>query len=177
MAKATRETAWFEFTGVASTGHGPQVPIGLTFVDKEHAITKGLADWTTIREELYNNSAGKLLDTAHALARGKQMIRGRGGKESTAESVVVWTNTYAGKTRVFSTTLGHNNDTVADARYLDLVTRGLLWSVDKLNDQYLKPEADVKAAEANAPRTRSATKPPRPSRRRRNEPVAPERAT
>jgi len=26
------------------------------------------------------------------------------------------------KTRVFSTTIGHNNETVADARYLDLVT-------------------------------------------------------
>jgi type 1 glutamine amidotransferase len=143
-----RESAWFEFTGVASTGHGPQVPIGLTFVDKEHAITKGLADWTTIREELYNNSSGKLLDTAHALARGKQNIRSRSGKENAVEFVVVWTNTYAAKARVFATSLGHNNDTVADPRYLDLVTRGMLWSVDKLNDQYLKPEADVKAAEA-----------------------------
>ena len=43
-----------------------------------------------------------------------------------------------GKTKVFGTTLGHNNETVADARYLDLVTRGLLWSVDKLNDASLK---------------------------------------
>ena len=43
------------------------------------------------------------------------------------------------KTRVFATTLGHNNATVEDPRYLDLVTRGLLWSCDKLNDSYLKP--------------------------------------
>ena len=32
-------------------------------------------------------------------------------------------------TRVFSTSLGHNNFTVADSRYLDFVARGLLWAV------------------------------------------------
>ena len=55
----------------------------------------------------------------------------------------VWTNKYNGRTNVFATTLGHNNATVGDARYLDLVTRGLLWSVDKLNDSYLKPAKKV----------------------------------
>jgi hypothetical protein len=49
---------------------------------------------------------------------------------------VVWTNETQGA-RSFSTTIGHNNGTVADARYLDLVTRGLLWSCDKLTDDYL----------------------------------------
>ena len=52
---------------------------------------------------------------------------------------MAWVNNYHG-TRVFSTTLGHNNDTVADARYLDLITRGLLWSVKRLNSDYLKPD-------------------------------------
>ena len=51
---------------------------------------------------------------------------------------MAWTNTYNGKTRVFGTTLGHNTATVADPRYLDLVTRGLLWAVDKLDDRYLR---------------------------------------
>jgi type 1 glutamine amidotransferase len=120
-------TPWFEFTGMPSTGHGPQVPISISFVDSANPITKGMADWTTVNEELYNNSAGKPLDTAHALARGTQMVGG-----SPVTSVCVWTNTYAGKTRVFATTLGHNTATVSDARYLDLVTRGLLWSVNKL---------------------------------------------
>jgi type 1 glutamine amidotransferase len=124
-----KATPWFEFTGLASTGHGAQLPISVSFVDKDNPISKGFADWTTIKEELYNNSAGKLLDTAKPIARGKQ------GK---SDFVVAWTNTYNNKTRVFATTLGHNNETVADARYLDLVTRGLLWSVDKLNDSYLK---------------------------------------
>jgi type 1 glutamine amidotransferase len=134
-----RVTPWFAFTGLPSTGHGPQEPIAITFTDKESPITTALQGWTTIKEEHYNNSAGKLLDTAHELARGKQTFRNRSGTEVTNDYVVAWTNTYNGKTRVFGTTLGHNTATVADARYLDLVTRGLLWSVGKLDDAHLKP--------------------------------------
>jgi type 1 glutamine amidotransferase len=82
-----------------------------------------------VREELYNNI--KVFPTAHPLARGKQMVKQKDGTEKAVDYVVVWANDY-GKTRVFSTTLGHNNATVSDARYLDLVTRGLLWSCGKL---------------------------------------------
>jgi len=131
-------TPWFEFTGLQSTGHGPQKPIGITFLPSTSAITKGLENWTTINEELYNNSSGKLLDTATALARGLQTVQTKSGESITHDYVVVWTNNYRQTARVFATTLGHNNDTVADPRYLDLVTRGLLWSCDKLNDKYLK---------------------------------------
>jgi type 1 glutamine amidotransferase len=123
-------TPWFEFTGLQSTGHGRQTPININFVAPEHAVTRGLANWTTVNEELYNNSEDKLLETASALAVGQQ--------ENSKDAVVVWTNAYRGKTKVFATTLGHNNDTVADGRYLDLVTRGLLWSCGKLDDKYLK---------------------------------------
>jgi type 1 glutamine amidotransferase len=64
-----------------------------------------------------------------------------GQQEGSKDATVVWTNNYRMKTRVFATTLGHNNATVEDDRYLDLVTRGLLWSCDKLNDKYLRPAA------------------------------------
>jgi type 1 glutamine amidotransferase len=128
-------TPWFELTGLQTTGHGAQLPIAVTFTDKDSPIARGLEDWTTINEELYNNSAGKVLDTAHPLARGKQTSRGKDGKETTADNVVVWTNLYKGKAKVFATTLGHNNDTVADDRYLDLVTRGLLWATGHLTDE------------------------------------------
>ena len=128
-----KTTPWFELTGAASTAHGPQVPIALTFVDKQSRITSGMADWTTINEELYNNSDGKLLDTARALVRGKQSYRDSSGQEKVSDVVSVWTNTYAGKARVFATTIGHNTETVSDPRYLDLVTRGLLWSVKRLD--------------------------------------------
>ena len=130
-------TPWFEFTGLQSTGHGLQAPIDVGFLKTDHAITKGLADWTTINEELYNNSAGKLLDSATPLARGRQTTRSKKGESNTSDYVVAWINDYKG-TKVFATTLGHNNQTVADARYLDLVTRGLLWSCGKLQPEYLK---------------------------------------
>jgi type 1 glutamine amidotransferase len=133
-------TPWFAFTGLQSTGHGPQAPINIRLVAADSPITQGLANWTTINEELYNNSAGKLLETATALARGEQTAKNRQGETSTADYVVAWTNNYQG-TKVFATTLGHNNQTVADPRYLDLVTRGLLWSCGKLNDKYLKAGA------------------------------------
>jgi hypothetical protein len=131
-------TPWFEFTGLQTTGHGPQAPIEITFDSASNPITEGQVGWTTINEELYNNSSGKLLATATRLASGKQSASNKKGEVKTSESVIVWTNQYRDTTKVFATTLGHNNETVADARYLDLVTRGLLWSCGKLNDDYLK---------------------------------------
>lgn len=130
---------WFNYLGLQSSGHGPQEPIAISFVDKESPITKGLADWTTIKEELYNNVA---IITAHALAKGKQTVTDKKtGEKKDVETVVVWTNEYGDKkTRVFSTTIGHNNETVSDAKYLDLVTRGVLWACDKL-DADGKPKA------------------------------------
>jgi putative heme-binding domain-containing protein len=124
---------WFQFTGIDSRAHGAQLPIALNFADPRQPITEGMQNWTTIPEELYNNI--KVYDTVTPLIYGQQ------GKDKT---VVVWVNDYHG-TRVFSTTLGHNNETVSDARYLDLVTRGLLWSVNKLNAEYLKPAKHVLA--------------------------------
>lgn len=137
-------TPWFELTGLPTTHHRSQIPISITFVDKESPITKGLEDWTTIHEELYANEGGKPIDTAHALARGKQVSTGKDGKEHVDDDVCIWTNLYNGKTKVFGTTIGHNNETCADARYLDLLTRGLLWSVDKLDDKHLKAEPAAK---------------------------------
>jgi len=136
-------TPWFEFTGLATTGHGPQAPIALSFLDKDSPITKGMTDWTTVNEELYNNITGKLEGTATALVRGKQTFKGKDDKENIVDCVVAWTNIYKSKTKVFGTTLGHNNATVADARYLDLVARGLLWSVGKLDEAHLKPAKKV----------------------------------
>jgi len=135
-------TPWFEFTGLPSTGHGAQLPIAVSFLDKNNPITKPLQDWTTINEELYNNGGGKLLDTAQSLAKGTQTYTRR-GKKTEDVFVTVWTNIYNGKAKVFGTTLGHNNATVDDSRYLDLVTRGLLWSVDKLDEAHLKPATKV----------------------------------
>jgi len=114
---------WFEYLGLQSSGHGPKLPVEIIYTDKKHPITVTLEDWTTGKEELYNNH--KIFDTAHPLSTGKQ-----DGKEA----VITWTNDYHG-TRVFNTTMGHFNETVADARYLDLVTRGLLWACGKMDEE------------------------------------------
>ena len=126
---------WFQFLGIQSASHGPQLPIQLKNIAADHPIMKGWTDWTTVNEELYNNI--KIFDTATPLLRGKQVVKQNDGSEKDVEYVVAWANQY-GKARVFNTTIGHNNATVSDARYLDLVTRGLLWSCDKLNGHYLK---------------------------------------
>ena len=130
VANAPSMTPWFELTGLQTTGHGAQRPIELTMLDDQNPITKGMTNWTTVNEELYNNIARKLLDTATPMIRGKQ---------GTSETVVAWGNLYNGKAKVFGTTIGHNNMTVSDPRYLDLVTRGLLWAAGKLEPAYLKP--------------------------------------
>ena len=128
--------SWFEMLGLQSTGHGPQQPIAIAFTDKDSPIVKGLADWTTVNEELYNNVQ---ILTAKTLAKGTQKIperKDKKGKVTPAQevtAVVVWTNEFGPKkTRIFSTTIGHNNATVEDARYLDLVARAVLWSAGKL---------------------------------------------
>lgn len=130
------DALWFDLLGLQSTGHGPQAPIAITVVNKAHPAMKGLADWTTVNEELYNNI--RVFPTAIPMMRGKQVLKQKDGTTKDVESIVTWGNLY-GKTRVFSSTIGHNNATVGDPRYLDMVTRGLLWSCDKLNDTYLKP--------------------------------------
>lgn len=131
----TGSDAWFRHLGLQSNSHGPQEPIAITFVDRDHPITQPLADWTTIKEELYNNV--QLFD-AHPLAMGRQKVKQKDGSVKEVDAIVAWTNEKAGA-RSFSTSLGHNSDTVADARYLDLVTRGLLWACGKLEPAYLQP--------------------------------------
>jgi len=121
VTPGTPHGLWFEYLGLQSSGHGAQLPIAIRFLDPDMPITKGMTDWTTINEELYNNV--KVFDGVQPLARGKQ---------GQSDFVVVWTHLYQGKTRVFSTTIGHNNQTVEDPRYLDLVTRGVLWACGKL---------------------------------------------
>ena len=133
--------AWYEMIGVQSTGHGPKTPIDVIFTDSSHPITKGLKNWKTINEELYNNV--RVYSGTSVLVNGNQKTQpnkkelkknpNAKGKEATA--VVGWTNEYGPrKTRIFSTSLGHQNETVADDRYLDFVTRGILWATGNLTE-------------------------------------------
>ena len=133
---------WYEMLGVQSTGHGPKTPIDVIFEDKEHPITKGLKNWKTINEELYNNV--RIYSGTSVLVKGDQIMQPKkkelkenpNAKPRKASAVVAWTNEYGPKkTRIFSTSLGHQNETVADERYLDFVSRGVLWATGNLNHE------------------------------------------
>ncbi len=136
LAPGSDGALWFDFLGLQSSRHGPQEPIAITFAASGSPITKGLENWVTMKEELYNNVQDPKNFAGHrALATGKQRVTDKKGVTTDNESVIVWTNLYGPKkARVFSTTIGHNNATVNDPRYLDLVARGVLWTTGKLGD-------------------------------------------
>ncbi len=120
---------WFEFLGIQSSGHGPKLPIDISYAKDASSIVKGLEDYTSGKDELYNNI--HIYDGVTALANGKQT--NKNGKAT--EAVVAWKHEYGPKkARVFGTTLGHFNEIVGSDEYLDLITRGLLWSVGKLGE-------------------------------------------
>ncbi|MEZ6055527.1 MAG: discoidin domain-containing protein [Planctomycetaceae bacterium] len=125
---------WFKFCGVTSRRHGAHYAHEVLNRDAEHPIMKGFpAGWANPAGELY--WIEKLWETAHPLASAKNREKGN-------EEVCVWTNTY-GKGRVFGTTLGHHNVTVEDPVFLDMLTRGVLWAANKLDDPtYLKTSSD-----------------------------------
>ena len=126
----TDRALWFDYLGLQSSGHGAQKPITLTVTAPQHPIVQGWAGWTTRDEELYNNIM--IWGDANPLIRGTQDGGTQPGRNDT---VVAWTHEYGPKkTRVFSTTIGHNNRTVSDPRYLDLVARGVLWTTHHLSD-------------------------------------------
>jgi hypothetical protein len=78
---------WFDYLGLQSSGHGAQLPIDVTYVDPASPITKGLENWTTIKEELYNwrpdvrpNVLGKFDELADDASGGAwDVVGGRSG--------------------------------------------------------------------------------------------------
>ncbi|CAN5894615.1 ThuA domain-containing protein [soil metagenome] len=116
--------AWRELMGVASMRHDTQRDFRIERLVADNPIVKGLPkQWGPGSDELYN--IDKMWPTATPLVQAWSI-------EGEKHFPVVWTNTY-GKARVFATTIGHSNRTMSDPVYLDLVTRGLLWAVGRLN--------------------------------------------
>jgi len=129
---------WFKFLGVTSRGHGPHYPFKIVNMDRDNPIMKNFpAAWVTPKGELYHIE--KVWDTAKVLAHGERIDPKKADAGVLKTDACIWTNQYE-KGRVFGTTVGHYNEEMSDPLFLDYVARGLLWSCDKLNDQYLKPE-------------------------------------
>jgi type 1 glutamine amidotransferase len=115
--------AWRELMGAASMRHDAQREFRLERVSADHPIVKSLPkEWSPGMDELYN--IDRTWPTTTVLAQAWSI-------EGDKHHPVAWTNTF-GKAKVFVTPMGHNNRTMADSAYLDLVTRGLLWTVGKL---------------------------------------------
>jgi type 1 glutamine amidotransferase len=139
---------WFKFTGVTTRRHGSHFAYTAKNVKADHPILKGFPDaWETPKEELYNIET--VHDTATPLVTGYS-------PETKKDEVCVWANTYH-KTRVFGTTIGHYNETMKQEVYLGLVTRGLLWSVDKLGDDGKPKKGYEPAPKAPAPPEKEPT--------------------
>jgi uncharacterized protein len=117
--------AWGELMGAFSMRHDRQRPLTIEVLAPGHPVMRGFPDtWKTIDEELYEIE--RTWPSMTPLAQAYSV-------ESEKQHPVIWTNTH-GKARAFVTTLGHNNAMMSNPVYLDLVTRGLLWTMDLLQD-------------------------------------------
>jgi type 1 glutamine amidotransferase len=122
--RMSKTDEWRKLLGVSSYQHEVARPFKVININPGHPVMKGFpAEWDDFPDELYEIK--KLWPDCVPLAKG---IGGKG-----AEHPCIWVNTY-GKARVFGTTVGHSNKTVSTDLYLDLLTRGLLWACNKLDD-------------------------------------------
>jgi type 1 glutamine amidotransferase len=121
--RRSESKAWGELMGAFSMRHDRQRPLTIDVVAPDHPVMRGFPQkWQTIDEELYEIE--RTWPSMTPLAEAHSV-------ESQKRHPVIWVNTH-GKAPVFVTSLGHNNDMMANAVYLDLVTRGLLWTLDLL---------------------------------------------
>jgi type 1 glutamine amidotransferase/outer membrane protein assembly factor BamB len=115
--------AWRALMGARSTSHERARPLKVENLRPHHPIMKHFPPiWDTPNGELYKIE--KMWPDAIPLAKAY-------GKDTQQDHVVAWLN-YQGQSRVFTTTLGHHNETMQSPIYLDMVSRGLLWAVGQL---------------------------------------------
>ena len=122
--RAAKTDEWRKAIGQTSMSHEKNRDLLVKTIQPEHPVMKGFpAEWKDPKDELYKNE--KLWPNTIPLAQAY-------GQDTKKDHMVIWVNTY-GKGKVFGTTLGHGNHTMADPVYLDLVARGLLWTCGKLD--------------------------------------------
>jgi len=116
---------WRKTLGVSSYNHEGARKFQVTDIKPDHPVMKGFPEkWDDPSpDELYRIL--KLWPNCIPLATAS-------GKTN-AVYPVVWVNTY-GKGRIFGTTLGHSDETMSSPVYLDLITRGLLWACNDLDE-------------------------------------------
>lgn len=116
---------WRELIGVTSTSHEKKRSVLVKTINADHPIMQGFPkEWQTPNGELYKIE--HVWPNCIPLAQAY-------GEDTKKDHTVVWANKF-GKARVFGTSLGHHNETMNTDEWLDLVSRGLLWTVGKLEE-------------------------------------------
>ncbi|MCA9086254.1 MAG: ThuA domain-containing protein [Planctomycetaceae bacterium] len=115
--------AWRELIGVTSRSHEKKRPVDVVRLNDDHPVMKGFPEkWPSPNGELYKIE--RIWPNCIPLAQAW-------GEDTKQDHTVIWLNTF-GNARVFGTSLGHHNETMNNDVWLDLVARGVLWSVDRL---------------------------------------------
>ena len=118
---------WRKVLGVSSYRHQTRRDFEVITINPNHPVMKGFpTHWLDASDELYE--IVKVWPGCTPLA--KSVTPGK--DDDLHPSIWVHTN---GKVRTFGTTLGHGNETVSKPEYLELITRGLLWACDKLDEK------------------------------------------
>lgn len=111
---------WFEFVGLQSMWHEDQRRLTVENIAPDHPIMDGVPDsLQTPKDELY--VIKKKWDEITPLAQAY-------GTQTETYQPVAWTHEING-TRVFATTLGHNNKIFQQEAFIRMITNGLLWAV------------------------------------------------
>jgi len=121
--RAAKIEDWHDFLGVASYHHEASRKFTIENIMPNHPIMKDFpAKWETpVADELY---------VIQKTAPGFVALAEAYGVETKRKHPCVWIN-QKDKTRVFGLTTGHRTETLADAQYLALISRGFVWAVSK----------------------------------------------
>ena len=106
----------------AGASHGSMHRFNVRIVDREHPITKGMADFHHTLEEFYHRMT--MYDTAHVIAQAFSSKKYRGTDKI---EPIAWVVEY-GKGRVFQTVLGHDLRGMKGTGFIALVNRGTEWA-------------------------------------------------
>ena len=113
--------AWRELMGGTSRRHTRSHNIAVKWVEGD-PITAGLPPFVTPIDELY------VIDKEWAPF--KALATAVSPEEGNPTFPIVWTHEYKGQ-RVFSTTLGHGNETFNTNQFKELMIRGFRWATKK----------------------------------------------
>ncbi|MFW6157208.1 MAG: ThuA domain-containing protein [Balneolaceae bacterium] len=114
---------WFEFMGFQSMRHESQRSFEVENIAPEHPVMKHFPEmFTTPEDEVY--VVEKIWGDITPLARAY-------GEETEEYHTVTWTHEID-NTRIFATTLGHNNEMFEQDDFITKISNGILWAVEKL---------------------------------------------